>query len=152
MNGWILGIIGVVFLGVLIDIVAPEGKTNSFIKSIFALVFLYVLMNPIFTLLKNQDFIDISHFFQGNISDESEQAMIETKFVIENHLIENGVRGVFVEVLGYRSNECDIIEEVRVDLSNLVLLNNNQHIDKYKLITELIIDVVNIDRENIIYV
>ena len=151
MNDWILGIVGVVFVGVLIDIITPEGKTNLFIKSIFALVFLYVLVSPIFKLIKEQDLIDFSQFFTTEISDENEQAMMEVKFNIENYLNDNGVKGVIVEVWGYKSNDINIIEQINVDLTNLVLLNNNQHIDKYKLISELIIDVVNVDMENIVY-
>ena len=125
MNDWILGIVGVVFVGVLIDIITPEGKTNLFIKSIFALVFLYVLVNPIFKLIKEQDLIDFSQFFTTEISDENEQAMMEVKFNIENYLNDNGVKGVIVEVWGYKSNDINIIEQINVDLTNLVLLNNS---------------------------
>ena len=38
MSGWLLSIVGVVFLGVLFDLIYPNGKTNSLCKTIFALV------------------------------------------------------------------------------------------------------------------
>ena len=56
MSAWLMSIVGVVFLGVMIDIITPEGKTNAFIKSIFAVFVVYIIVSPIVTMFnKNYD-------------------------------------------------------------------------------------------------
>ena len=35
MKSWILNIVGIVFIGVIIEIILPDGKSNTFIKHIF---------------------------------------------------------------------------------------------------------------------
>ncbi len=36
MRGWILSIVGIVFIGVILDIILPDGKTSKYIKHIFS--------------------------------------------------------------------------------------------------------------------
>ena len=50
MTSWLLGIIGVIFLGVLLDIMYPNGKTNVFCKGVFGLFAVVVLITPIIKL------------------------------------------------------------------------------------------------------
>ena len=151
MRAWILSIIGVVFIGIMLEVISPEGKTNAFIKSIFAIVFMYVVITPIINLIKNQDKIDFSNIIQTEHNDYSEQTLTEIKLKIETHLASNGFNGVEVEVVGVSTEEYTKVQKVQVDLSNLVLNSGDEHINKYKLITELIMSVVDIDKENIVY-
>lgn len=58
MTAWLLSIVGVVFLSVMIDVVAPSGKMNGIIKTMFAIILIYVVMTPVIKLLKS-----------GNVSD-----------------------------------------------------------------------------------
>lgn len=153
MNPWILCIIGVVFLGVMLEIVVPDGKTNAFIRSIFAVIFMVIVVSPIIKLVKDSEFIDFSDMVTWTVNqdDYTEQLLLELKFQIENHLTTNGVEGVQVEVKGYSTNKDVKIEQIKVDLSNLVILEKDEHINKYKLITTLIKEKVEIDEESIIY-
>jgi len=82
MKAWILSIVGIMFIGVIIEIIMPEGKTNTFIKSMFAIVFMYVVMSPIINLIKDANFIDFNEIFNmGNeeIVDEWEELHIDIK-------------------------------------------------------------------------
>ena len=152
MNGWILSIIGVVFLSVMLEIIIPDGKTNNFIKCMFALMFMFVVVSPIINLVKNSDVIDFSGMFSASTQDDlTEQSLLEMRFQIENHLSKNGVKGVQVEVMGYSTKNYTKIEQIKVDLSNLVILEKDEHINKYKLITKLIKEKVEINEENIVY-
>lgn len=152
MSGWVLGIVGVVFLGVMVETIVPNGKTNVFIKSIFAIVFMYVVASPILKFVKNNDLIDLSAIFNvSDKDDELEQKLFEIKCQIENHLSDGGVEGVEVEVLGYSTNDDIIIEEISVNIANLVINKKDEHIDKYRLITDLIMEVVNVQEEKIVY-
>ena len=59
--------------------------------------------------------------------------------------------GVDVEVKGYSTNKDIIISEINVDISNIGILEKDEHINKYKLITMLIKEKVEVDEKNIIY-
>ena len=150
MGGWILGIVGVVFLGVMFDIIMPNGKTNLFIKSIFVLVFMYVLMNPILKLVKATG-LDVSKIFIAEEDERLQHLKQESKLKIENYLCEKGVDGVIVEVDGYSTSNDFIINKIQVNISNLVINENVTHINKYKLITGLIMEVVNVSEEDVVY-
>ena len=65
MTAWLLSIVGVVFLGVMVDIISPSGKTGGFIKSMFAIFLVYVVITPIVKLAKNGEFkIDEDYNFK----------------------------------------------------------------------------------------
>jgi len=151
MDGWILSIIGMVFLGVIFEIIVPEGKTNNFIKSIFTIIFMFVVISPILKLVKKQELIDFPSFFNYSQDEKTEQSLLELKIQIENYLATNGIEGVLIELSGYLSKNDLKIEKVYVDLSNSVIMEKYEHIDKYKLITMLIKEKVEIDEENVIY-
>ena len=44
---WIMKIIGLGALGVLLDVVLPEGETNKYIKGIFGIITVFVLFSPL---------------------------------------------------------------------------------------------------------
>lgn len=58
MGAWILSISGVICLGILLEIVLPEGKTAKYIKGAFSLLVVLAIVAPLPNLLK-KDF-DIS--------------------------------------------------------------------------------------------
>ena len=150
MGAWILSIVGVIFLGVMVDIIIPSGKTNVIIKSVFALVFMCVVISPIINLVLSGKQIDFTNMFQLE-SEYDEQLINETKLKIKNHLEDYGVSGVDIEIKGYSTNNDLYIQQINVDLSNLVLNKKDEHINKYELITELIMSVVDVNKEKIIY-
>jgi len=47
ISKWVLSICGVIILGVLIDAVLPDGGTRKFIKGVFAVILLYVIISPL---------------------------------------------------------------------------------------------------------
>ena len=47
MNEWIMSIVGITALGVLMDILLPEGETSKYIKGIFALFTVFVIIYPL---------------------------------------------------------------------------------------------------------
>ena len=156
MKVWILSIVGVIFLSVMLDIVCPEGKTNIFIKSIFVLMFMYVILLPIIKLIKNTDMLDLTKYLNVveidiRDTDEFEQIINELEIKIQEYVSENGIGGVVFEISGNVSKNNVEIKEIKVDLSNTVLNEENVHIDKYKLITKLIMDMVEVGEEQIVY-
>ena len=152
---YIISIIGVVFLGVMIDVIAPEGKMNNFIKSIFAVFLLFVMVCPIVDFFTNNK---LSGFFNTKLNVDEEYLEQTSELRIDNYelliiseLEKKGIYGVKVEIEGKIVGENKNIKKVMVDTSNLVLTNADEHINKYKVITELIYDILKVKSEVIIY-
>ena len=47
MRGYVLSVIGVVFLGVLVDGIMPDGEMNKYVKGMFSLIALCVLLSAV---------------------------------------------------------------------------------------------------------
>ena len=52
MSGWLIGIVGVVSLGVLIEVLLPEGENSKYIKGIFSIIVIFVIISPLPKLAK----------------------------------------------------------------------------------------------------
>lgn len=149
MKAWIFSIVGVVFLGVLIDIVYPNGKTNTFCKSMFGIFAVVIMMSPIFKLINNVDF---EFGIEDSVIESSLNKAQEDyyRLKIENILIDNNIENVIVEVEGNIENNEYIIENILIDTSNIVLSKNLENINKYEVISQAIIDEFDIEQERII--
>lgn len=148
MEQFIFGIIGVVFIGVMFDILYPNGKTNGFCKSIFSILSLFIILKPIFNIKDlnlNFDY-KIDETFSENISD----ARIDSLEVrIENHLTNVGIKEVDVEIDGIVENFDILVENVYIDISSLVLSENMANINKYEVILDEITKIVDVEKEKV---
>ena len=61
MSGYILTILGIVLAGILIDIIVPTGKINKYIKSIFAIFVVAVILMPVVKFIAKSDEITINY-------------------------------------------------------------------------------------------
>ena len=152
---YILSIVGVVFLGVMVDIISPEGKTNSFIKSRFAIFLMFVILTPVINFFSKSNINDILNSSYENdkdyISDIVDLRIEDLKSSVISELEKQGIFGTNVEIEGKMKEQKIEIEKVVVNAQNVVLTNADKHIDKYKVITEVIAEVLKIDSEVIEY-
>lgn len=51
MRGWIIAIVGVVVLGVLLEIILPDGEVTKYIRGIFSIIVVVVIVTPIAQIL-----------------------------------------------------------------------------------------------------
>ncbi len=58
MSAWLISIVGIVSLGVLIEIVLPEGENSKYIRGIFSIIVVFVIVAPIPKLTKGDYFKD----------------------------------------------------------------------------------------------
>lgn len=68
MKGWILSVVGVIALGVLVDIVLPDGKIAKYVKGAFSLTVVLVI-GSIIPIIANADFsldFDSGKYFSSN--------------------------------------------------------------------------------------
>ena len=149
MNDWLLSIIGVVFMGVLFDIIYPNGKTNAVCRSIFGIIAIFVMMKPVFNFIKFDNVAD--NFIDKNLLlsiDESKCDYLESK--IKSDLLSRGVDGVNVEIDGITEDNVFEIKNVYVDISEIVLSEDMMNINKYEVISNIILESVDIQKEGII--
>ena len=149
MGKWLLSVVGIIFLGVLFDLLYPNGKTNKLCKSIFGLISIFVIISPVFSL----DYKELSTKVASNkllIKNLNKSKNVYLKQKIELHLESRLINGVNVEIdSNLTLNEYEI-ENIYVDTTNLVLTENVTNINKYEVIQNEILSVVDIDVGRII--
>ena len=152
---YVLSIVGVVFLGVMVDVVAPEGKMNAFIKSIFSLFLLFVMLKPVVNIfsggklekLFNSEF----QLQEDYLETINEQKLREYEHKIVSRLEAKGVSNLYVEIKGDLTKENGEIEKVYINTQNIVLNGKDKHINKYEVITECVKEILGVGSEVIIY-
>lgn len=155
ISSWILGIAGIVLVGVLVEVLLPQGKLNKLLKSIVAVATIFVIVSP----LKNIDpkTLDFSKLFNpikidNNFVEERQKGMIiSLQEEIEKNLNSNGYSNIKVKIDGVVSAEKCEIKNVFVDLENLVLLDEKLNIDKYTNIVAIIQKSIDVNKEVIIF-
>lgn len=126
MGAWLLKITGVIALSALSSLLIPNGQTKKYVKGIFALITLFVLVSPLPKLLKS----DFSGF--PNAFDTVSELEIDETFLygvatnayktqernIEKFLKENGIEAkVKFVVKSETSSEIDYVNVILSDMS-----------------------------------
>lgn len=117
MSARITSIVGVICLGILLEIVLPQGKSAKYVKGAFSLLIIFVIAAPLPKLLKSDWKLD----FDGSAFKVDDAFVEETK-----DLYADGVRKDIEDYLtlcGYESDVKIVLEEgtvskvKRVDVS-----------------------------------
>jgi len=156
MSGWLLNIVGMIFLGVMIEIILPSGKTSVIIKSTFAIFLLYVIVSPLPTFFSgglnignnnnNNSFVTDSNYLI-NVNMRKVTALEEAA---QNALHAQGFRHVKVVISANVFTSPITIHNVHVDLINLVLNNVGSHININEQITRIVASIINVREGGII--
>ena len=158
MSEYLISIIGVVVLGVLVDLVLPSGQMNRFVKSMFGIFTILIIISPVPKLIKSN--FDFSSLFYNQASIEIDKDFLE---VTNKKIVEQLEKSVIAscENSGYFNVECEIesilvenklvIEKVIINLDKLVISQNVVHINKYTEIEQAVQRVVNIEKERIVF-
>ena len=153
MKEYILSILGIVLIGSLIDIIVPEGKTSKFIKGMYAIFVLAVIINPLSKLLKKTSF-----YIQTSSGVASESSKLIYDDIVANKEIyvkkvleDNGILNVDIKLQYSIENDEIVIDNCKVNMKNIVIDLNRQHINKYDYIRKIINDCVGLDDEEIAF-
>ena len=78
---WLLGVVGVVLLGVLADVLLPRGQMSKYVKGIFSVLLIFVLLSPIVTFFRqDMRLTDLINFDAGSYErDDAYIELIETE-------------------------------------------------------------------------
>lgn len=157
MQGYIIGVLGIVIISVLVEIILPSGQTAKYIKSILAVFVVYVLVNPIITFFKS-DF-DLSKYLNTNNIELNQTLLkdmyknqIETKEKdLENLLQTKGYEQVEITLVYEISEDCMNISKVKINIENLVITSNSENINKYQFIRQVVMSQLAIKEEDVIF-
>ena len=155
MTGYILSILGIVVAGVFIDIIVPAGAINKYIRGIYSIFVVAVLVSPIMKIMsKAQDFTIKYEEYQMNESllnyiYTMRASSLESN--IEKSLTEEGFSNV--DIILKFSIENDNLEynSCLINLKNLVISSDKQHINKYEFIRNTVKESTSLADEEIIF-
>lgn len=114
---WIISVVGVILLSVLTDVLLPEGQMNKYVKGIFSILLIFVIIAPLADFLrKDMEIGDLLNFNlgeQGVVVEKSEITEMEECILSELELM-----GISCEkvVIFSRENNIDTIVGVNVFL------------------------------------
>lgn len=156
LSSWVLSIAGICVLSVLIDLFLPSGQMSSHIKSIFNFIVVFVIIAPLPKVIKNYN-IDYSSFISTSDIELQQDFIYQVNYdklealknEIQSKLTEKGLNNIEISISADIFIENMVLESVYVDISNLVIENPNQHIDIKKEVENVILSVLDIDREAI---
>lgn len=153
MRAWLLSVVGIVFMGIMVDVISPEGKTNTFIKSVFAIVLLYVMINPIVAYFNSGVKLNTSVTWKTDeelLNVIEEQRTEELRLRIVGGLTESGYSQYDVEISGNMEDNKFNVSKINVYLVDDVLSNMDKHINNSKVI-QIIADIANVSKEVVVF-
>lgn len=126
MKEWILSVVGVIALGVLVDIILPNGKIAKYVKGAFSLVVVLVI-SSIVPLIADIDFqidADIGKYFS------SESASTSQSFSFAKEKIEKEL------------SEHDCICSVQIEWDNTLVKDVTVYVEKSNISGERIVEII----------
>lgn len=158
MTAWLLSLIGIAFLGVLVDLVLPSGQMNKYIKGMFGIFTVFVIISPLPKLL-NID-IDFNSLIYNQSATEIDCDFLEAtnqkikkqlEISVEKNLENKGFLKVDVEILANLEDMKFTIKKVIVNLQNMVINGNLPHINKYTEIKAGVLEILNIEEGQVVF-
>ena len=157
MSGYLLTLLGVILLGVLIDVILPSGSTSKYISGIFAIFVLFVMISPVLNFIKHD--YKLSDYFT-KVDIELNEKLLYTinnnKFDalegdIETQLTQDGYTNVIVDIQFNINADNVEITQVLIDLTNLVINEKVPNINKYVYIRQVVTSKVAVSEEVVVF-
>ena len=157
MTSYVLSIVGIAFLGVLVDVIMPDGEMNKYVKGVFAIIAMCVIISPLPKLFGGE--IDLtSSLYDSKASSVDVDFLIATQKQMEkeleislkNRLKDEGFYEIEVDILTEMSNYNFQIKKVVIDIKNMVMSEENQHINKYVKIKEIAQNYLKLEESDVV--
>ena len=152
---WLYNLIGVVFLGIIFEIILPNNKINKFIKCIFSIFIIFSLISPLVNISSKINKIKID-----NVSSEINEELFQTisdlrkntyETLITKSLENDEIFNVKIDIEFDVEKSNMQINKITIDLANLVLTENSKNINKYEVITKHVKKYLDISEDKIIF-
>ena len=151
MNSWILSVCATILLTVVVGLIVPQGKLGGFIKSIFSLVTIIVIIQPMVEL-KN---VSYDFNFSSQLECVIQQNYLDFADFKKTQALESDAVTLLVDK-GYKVNSvtinydsCDFtykIKKISVYFDKSVIKPDNVNIDIIDEITDLLMKYFNVDK------
>ncbi len=157
MSGYLLTLLGIVLLGVLIEVILPSGTTSKYISGIFSIFVMFVILSPILTWIKSD--YKLSDYFTKTDIQLNEKLLYninnsklgEIEQIIIEELNTNGYTNVKIDIQFEMEADNVKITQVLVDLQNLVINQNTVNINKYVYIRQVVMSHIAVTEEVIVF-
>lgn len=159
MKEWLLTISVTIIISITVLLLLPEGKLYGLIKSIFSILALLSIINPLI------NFTDIIYATNEFIFDDKEQLLEEnyldyiyqekinklksnSKKIIEEYYSNQ----IDIDIQFYRDNQyCLVIEKIIINISNSRINNQINHDQAKKEIEDKLSSYLSIEKDKIIF-
>lgn len=155
MSGYVLSILGIVLIGVIIEVVIPTGNISKYIKSIFSIFVVAVILSPVINFISNKNNFKLTYTDYQLDSELIEYIYsnrvknMETE--IENYLQQEGFSNIDIKIVFSIENNEITYKNCNVNLQNMEISADKQHINKYEFIKDVVINYTNLTDEEIIF-
>lgn len=153
VGAWIMSILGIVVIGTVFDLILPQSKMSKFMKSVFATLTVLVIVLPLPGFFKNGFDFNSDDLFkteftldESYINSANEIKINYMEYGVKKQLESDGYKNAEVEITGTFNNNDITIQYVKVNIKNLVIDSNLQHINKYEQISDLVTKYLNVDK------
>lgn len=154
---WIFSIVGIGAIGILLDVLMPEGETNKYIKSIFALITIFVVISPLPKLVGQK--INVNFFENTTTAVDVDSKFVKNVYLTRYEKMERQIETSIYSVTG-ENVEVEIrffescpekIKEVIVFSKNLVIEGDDENKHIIEKINSLLKTRLGVQGEQIIF-
>ena len=157
MKEWVIGIVVSVFAFSVISLLLPNGSTAKFIKQLFSVIMIFVLLQPFVNkdLFYEQSFVynDKISFIQNDFLEYAHDKNVSIHYENINKILMNfGVENTNIDMFYYTTDENYNlkIEKVVVNLENSVIKTDREHIDIIDQIKSSIANYLSLDKNLVV--
>lgn len=156
MKEWITSIIASVIISSILSLILPEGKMGKYIKGIFSLFIILIIIKPIFAI-ENNDF-SYEDIFDENVSIQtdyleyiSNKRLDYIKVECENLMKENGIINAELSI-NYNLDEYNYItiNKIEINLQNAVIMSDKANIHIIEDVKNAIANYLNINKNLVV--
>lgn len=157
-SSWVISITGIVLLGLVADVMLPEGKINKYIKSIFAIITVFVIVLPLPSFFNsfsqtsdvffNENQIFLDEYFLDKLKEERQS---EKEAMLAEVFKEHGFENIEINVLCDNESDFFKIKLVQLNIKNLVIQNEDKNINIKDKLLELIFVSMGINLNQVVF-
>jgi len=158
-SSWVISVVGVVLLGLIADVMLPEGEINKYIKSVFAIITIFVIVSPLPGLFNNfsqntNDFFTANDEFFLNedfLNEIIYEKQKEKQTLLQSVFEQNGIKNVGINIICDDKSVVFKIKSVQLDIKNMVIQSENKNINIKDKLMELVQTAIGIQANEVVF-
>ncbi|MBQ9715331.1 MAG: stage III sporulation protein AF [Clostridia bacterium] len=158
MSSWVVSIVGIVLLGLVADVVLPQGQTNKYIKSIFSIVTIFVVVSPLPKLFDNfantdeivysQESVFVDYSFVDSI--KGLKAQEKESFLLDLFEL-NDIYDAKVQIYAKSDSDIFVVDFVSINIKNAVIQNKDKNINIKEKLKQIVVDYLGVSDDKVIF-